>query len=167
MRSERPAVSPPTLSGLDIALEILAIAGLIIMIGLIADLWPALPASVPSHFDITGQPDEWGSKNTLLIFPIAGLILYALTSLAVRFPRMINYPVRITPQNAQRQYTLVVGMMRWLKAEVIWMMAFLAWQTAQVALGRAGALAGEFVFIIVGAMLITFVVYFIQALRAR
>jgi uncharacterized membrane protein len=33
-------------------------------------LWPDLPESIPTHFDINGKPDAWGKKESIFILPV-------------------------------------------------------------------------------------------------
>ncbi len=35
-----------------------------------------LPSTIPTHFDASGNPDDYGSKFVLLLFPIAALLTY-------------------------------------------------------------------------------------------
>jgi len=36
----------------------------------LATIWNSLPAIVPTHWGVGKQPDDWGSKNTLIIMPV-------------------------------------------------------------------------------------------------
>jgi uncharacterized membrane protein len=73
-------------------------------------IWGSLPAEVPLHFGIDGEPDRWGSKNTLIFLPcILPLGTYLL---------MIAIP-RIDPKNGVQKMgnkyniilTVLVGFM--------------------------------------------------------
>ena len=72
-----------------------------------------LPDRVPTHFDISGQPNAWGSPGILWILPAVGLGLYALmTALASIQFRSYNLPVRVTEVNLpfiQRKFRLSVA----------------------------------------------------------
>lgn len=43
-------------------------------------IWDDLPARIPTHFGISGEPDQYGSRNSIFIAPviitIAGLLMY-------------------------------------------------------------------------------------------
>jgi hypothetical protein len=41
-------------------------------------LYPRLPEVIPTHFDLKGQPDDYGSKQTLFILPVVASLLWAL-----------------------------------------------------------------------------------------
>ena len=59
-----------------------------------------LPERIPTHFDISGKPNAWGSPGFLWILPVVGLGLYVLmTALASIQFRRYNLPVRVTEVN--------------------------------------------------------------------
>jgi len=87
-----------------------------------------LPDRIPTHFDISGQPNAWGPPAILWLLPVIGTGLYLLmTALAsIRF-RRYNLPVRVTETNLpfiQGQTSL---MMAWIKCEVLCLFVYLQW----------------------------------------
>lgn len=44
-------------------------------------IYPKLPETIPTHFDITGNPDAWGHKSTFLILPFVAIIFPMLHGL--------------------------------------------------------------------------------------
>jgi uncharacterized membrane protein len=78
----------------------LANLALLILIGVFAfRSTPRLPARVPMHFDMAGQPDRWGSREglvTLFVLPaILTAVLYLMVSIVPRLaanPRSVNIP---------------------------------------------------------------------------
>ena len=44
----------------------------------LATLWKELPERVPVHWNLGGQIDGWGSKPSLFVMPVAGLMIVAL-----------------------------------------------------------------------------------------
>ncbi len=92
-------------------LEALALVALVLQAVL---TWKAflgpdrLPARVPLHFDLAGNPDGWGTPATLLYFPGIAVFIYLLFTVVTRFPSAFNYPVRVTPQNRARLEALAL-----------------------------------------------------------
>jgi hypothetical protein len=117
-------------------LEALALAALVVQ-GLLT--WRAflgpdhLPSRVPLHFDAAGNPDGWGTPATLLFFPGIAVFIYLLFTVVTRFPSAFNYPVRVTPQNRVRLEELALGMIAWLKVELIWLFAAIQWSIVEAA----------------------------------
>jgi uncharacterized membrane protein len=109
-------------------LEAIALLALIFNLGFTAcALWGpnALPARIPTHFDITGSPDGFGTPRMLLLLPLIAIFLYSLISLVSRRPAAFNYPARITAQNKSRLQRLAVEMIAFLKAEVLTLFALI------------------------------------------
>ena len=139
-KSERPKIKIP-LQSLDYALEILAAWGLLGSIGLATYYYGQLPEQIPTHFGPSGQPDAFGSKNSLWLLPIMGTAIFALMTFLNRRPDWFNYPTKITAENAERQYTLGVRFIRFLKATVMLLFAYLVWGTINIATGGAEKLS--------------------------
>lgn len=137
------------------------------MLGILITYWPQLPAEIPTHFNFSGTPDSWGSKQSLFFLAGVGVILYVMMLIVSRFPHLYNYLVTITESNAEKQYRMAVTFMLTMANIVIWMFAFIMWQTIRVALGQSEGLGQQFVYVILLATLGTLVVYFIASLRAR
>jgi amino acid transporter len=62
--------------------DVIAVVALVVVWATVAICWHKLPAEIPHHFDLNGQPDGWGSRNYILVLP--GL---ALLSFLARPPR--------------------------------------------------------------------------------
>jgi len=109
-----------------------------------------LPDHIPTHFDFAGQPNGWGSWHSLLFLPSVALALYILLAVVSRFPSMFNYPVRVTPENRSRLEDLALGMLTWMKAEVLCLFAWIQW--AILASARSGR--GELPFVLLPVALV-------------
>jgi len=135
---------------------------------LVARAWPDLPDRIPVHFGLNGQADAWGGKTALVIGPLISLASVGLLAIVNRFPHTFNYPIRVTPENAQRQYTLAREMMAQMRAWVAILGAALAMMQVQSA--RAGAVTPAMLAVVlaiaVGAPLVLLVVYFARAKAA-
>ncbi|OUL33235.1 DUF1648 domain-containing protein [Nostoc sp. 106C] len=111
----------------------IALAGLVALFGIAIHGWFALPESIPIHFGIDGKADGWGTKNFLWLLPIVGLIIYGMLTFINRYPHTFNYAVRITEENALRQYQIACSMLNWLKTEIILLFAYIEWQMFNLA----------------------------------
>jgi hypothetical protein len=63
-----------------------------------------LPETIATHFDMNGQPDDYGSKKNLFILPTIGMLLYAGLFILSRKPHLFNFPTTITEANAADAY---------------------------------------------------------------
>ena len=164
--SSRPVLNIKR-SRLDIAIEIISIAGVILSIILLISQWSAIPDTIPIHFNLVGKSDRMGSKLTLLLFPAIGLVNYILLTVINRFPNTFNYPWPITEENYARQYQIAQNLLKWLKLEMVWLFTFIEWQTVRVATGKSLLLNAGWLVAIIGIIIGSVGYYFWQAYRDR
>lgn len=163
---ERPILNI-THTSQEVALEAIAIGGLFLIVVMPALFWSSLPARVPTHFGVSGVVDAWGDKRSILILPAVSLVLYALLTIANRYPHKFNYAWPITPQNAERQYKLAHSLLIWLKMEVMLLFAYLEWTTIGTALDQTAGLGIAFLPLVLVAIFGTIGIYFYQAFLVR
>lgn len=113
-RAPRPA---PTYTPGPVTRALRAVSWMLLIAGAVgvAVSYPRMPKSVPVHFNVTGTPDAYGPRSSILWLVIVWAVLQALLAWLSRRPRLFNYPVPVTEDNAQRLYRegerLMVGMM--------------------------------------------------------
>lgn len=73
---------------------------------------PTLPNIVPVHFDGSGKPDGWGSKQTLWFLPALLTGLHILFYWLLKHPERFNYPMAKTPSNQDYLERLTARFMR-------------------------------------------------------
>ncbi|MEM9363927.1 MAG: DUF1648 domain-containing protein [Bacteroidota bacterium] len=71
-----------------------------------------LPETIPTHFNINGEADGFGSKNTIWFVLVINIFMYALLAfLANKMkPWSFNYPTKITVNNAPQVYAMSIRM---------------------------------------------------------
>ncbi|MGE5381427.1 MAG: DUF1648 domain-containing protein [Methylocystaceae bacterium] len=124
-----------------------------------------LPTRVATHFNFQGQPDNYGSRASITILPILGLVTTIGMSL-------INILAIMRPEDPQKVFNLDAGQkaalgikklenMRVLMARSLFvitalttlMMSYGAWGEVRVALGLQSGL-GIWMMVLAGALLI-------------
>jgi uncharacterized membrane protein len=93
-----------------------------------------LPETIPVHFNVTGTADGFGGKSTIFMLPVLGTVLFIGITILNRYPHVFNYPVKITPENALKQYTMAQRLLRVLKFSVIVIFTLISWFTARAAI---------------------------------
>lgn len=136
---KRPVLDLP-LTKTEATLLVLTIIGVLLCFFPLFIYWQQLPATVPTHFDVAGHVNAYGSKYTLLLLPVIAVIITAGIAVLAKFPQIYNYPVKITPENAERNYRFARMFLRWLNFLMVCFFAFLQWKTVQVAIGNASDL---------------------------
>ncbi|HQW14318.1 MAG TPA: DUF1648 domain-containing protein [Niabella sp.] len=108
-----------TPSRLDNKLELTSKIFLFILWGLTIYAFLKLPKTIPTHFNASGQADDYGNKLTLLILPIIATVIYFGLTKLNKYPHIFNYLTKITEDNAKKQYTIATRMLRFLKLAVL------------------------------------------------
>lgn len=98
-----------------------------------------LPERIPTHFDISGQPNTWGSPGILWLLPIIAAGLYLLMTVlgSIQF-RRYNLPVPITATNLPFIQEQTSEMLAWIKCELLGLFVYLQLSIVQ------GARSSEF-----------------------
>ena len=97
-------------------LRIASLLGIVALTAYVLVRYPSLPDVVATHFDFRGQPDDFGSRSSLLWLAGGGLALGLLTVWLSTKPDVLNYPGEITEANAQRIHREGERMMVWVLA---------------------------------------------------
>ena len=150
-------------------LEIVSIAGVLVSVWITAQAMygrGGLPARVAVHFDAAGNPNAWGSRGALVALPITAILLYILMTVVARFPASFNFPVRVTPRTRPRLEALALEMIACLKAEVVWLFAWIQHVTIELARSGRGGLSPFFMPVVLTVVLSTVIGYVVAMRRA-
>ena len=139
----RPKIELPfdNLDKFLLGISLLSALGLILLPAIYYD---ALPDKIPMHFNGKGEVDRYGSKSELWMLPVIGSCLLALLWGISRVPHTFNYAVKITPENAAKQYGWSVKLMRVLAAIIGFGLVFIVWEIIKTALGHNEGLSSFF-----------------------
>lgn len=151
----------------DIVLELVAAFAVLAHLFLAVYYYPRLPDTIPTHFDLYGKPDGWGSKSSLLMLPIISVAAYVLLTVVNRFPHYFNYLVEVVQENAERLYTVATSLLRWLKAEFAIVFLIIEVNIIGAALDKLGRFYPEAPGIMLVVVLITTVVGIVKLVQAR
>ncbi|MFH1296929.1 MAG: DUF1648 domain-containing protein [Bacteroidota bacterium] len=151
----------------DWILEGLSIVALLSFFGFILYQYHLLPDTIPTHFNATGTPDDYGRKDTLWALPFVTLIIYTVLTVISRIPEKFNFPVKITPANARVQYLLSLRLFRILKLAITLMFFYIGYTSVMISLNHADALGIWFLSVFLAAILIPIVIYFILAMKNK
>lgn len=163
---DRPRIKPE-MGPADWMLEAFALIALISLIGYVVYCYPKLPAIIPTHFNAAGVADDHGSKISILFLPGISLFIYVLMTLINLVPHTFNFPGKITPQNALRQYTLATRMIRYLKTIIILLFFYISYTTTCVVFDMVAGLGLWFMPVFLGLVMIPIISYMIIALNKK
>lgn len=163
---KRPKIKPE----IDSIDKMVELAGLLMVLGLWGFTflnYPDLPATIPTHFNAKGVADGFGAKSTVFALPVVATIFYVGMTILNLFPHIFNYPVKITPENALRQYGHATKLVRWMKLGLILVFFAIVVQTVQTATGKAGGLGGWFLPLSFGFLFVPLVIFIIRMYQDR
>lgn len=98
--------------------ELILLIILVVPYVYLAMAWDELPQTVPTHFDLSGKPNDWSDKSALLILPGAmSLLVYGLMYFAPRLD-----PKRKIKQMGDKYYTLRLIMTTFISALMVYVL---------------------------------------------
>lgn len=143
------------------ALLITSWAVLAIGVGAVAFRYDHLPATIPTHFGATGRPDGYGPRSAILALAAIWLLIQTLLTVLSRHPRLFNYPMPVTTENAQRVYREGERLLVWLGLALAVTFAGVLWSA-----GGAWTTGRVFIVVGLGGSLVALSVGLILLLRA-
>jgi uncharacterized membrane protein len=151
------------------SLEAIALAAFAIMIWI---TWSAvygpdrLHGPIPTHFNVSGNPDHWGDPGSLLLLPAVTLALYLAISLVAAFPAAFSYPVRVTAENRPRLQALALKMVACLKVELVCLFTWIQWAIIETVRQGRGSLPAALVPVGIGTVFATILGFIVAIVRA-
>ena len=126
-----------------------------------------MPETVPTHFNIKGQADGWGSKWFIWFLPFVGVFTYGILLLAEKLPQFMNYPIKITEENAQRQFLLARMFLKTLKLALVLMFCLIQYAIIRMMLQNGDSLGIIIIFASISLVFIPIAFYFYLAVKAK
>jgi uncharacterized membrane protein len=142
------------LSKFDKALESISVGVLVAMICLSIYAFFTLSDIIPTHFNSSGKPDDYGGKATILILPLVISIIYFGLSKLNQYPHIFNYATVITEANAAYQYQLATRLIRMMKLALLLIFTIIILMAYLTAIGISEGLGFWFLPFAVGLIII-------------
>jgi uncharacterized membrane protein len=148
-------------------LELIALFLLALTFYLVFSSYTTLPESIPTHFNLQGLPDDWGSRNELFIFPAISIFIYALLTIVslimanAKDPRRyINLPINktamLSEDQMERLRELLTRGIFALKLIVQLLVSFLSFTTIEIARGNSSQMGDFWYFFLAAIFIIVF-----------
>jgi hypothetical protein len=119
--------------------EAIAAAALLGILFLVGTAWSSLPERVPVHFNFSGQPDRWGSKDTFGLLVLLALFSYGVLTAMRNKPQWLNVPFQVD-KNAPEVRQIMREMTGVIKASILLMLLVVLSHSIAVAQGTAEGL---------------------------
>ncbi len=122
---------------------------------------------VPLHYDITGEVTRWGEPSSLWTSSVLALLVYLLLSALQKYPGVLNYPVKVTPDNAKGLYALGMDLVRGLKLLLTLLFAYTGHVTFAVAVGKGMRMSAFVIAAWLCLLVILLVTYWIKMQKLK
>ncbi|GAB4138854.1 MAG: DUF1648 domain-containing protein [Ignavibacteriales bacterium] len=155
------------LSEFDRKLELTGLFLLIVLWVVSFFIFKITQGEIPTHFDFSGNADNYGSRNSIFLLPVIGTLLFLLMTWLNKYPHKFNYTIKITTENAEIQYSLATRLIRWMKIVILLIFILITLFTYSVAVGgesKYGVLLLPVIFILSSAPVI---IYLVKAAKKK
>lgn len=160
-KPERPVVRLK-MATLELVVEAVALAGIVANVILFLYYWPKLPDVAAAGIGSAGL-----SRSAMFSFvTLLPMIIYVGATLLGLFPSSFKYPVKITQDNAAREYRLAADMLRVVKAEVVVCMLILEWVFINIAMGEEMTISPPFMVLFFGLLALT-ILFFVYEMHKQ
>ncbi len=151
----------------DWILELIGAIGILFLFIIPAYFYNSLPDIIPQHFNAKGEVDGHGNKNSIWMLPAIEVVLYSGLFWLNKFPHIFNYPIKITPENAHRQYKYATRFIRILNVSIVWIFCYLSYSSIQSALGNQNGPGKYFILVFLVLILGPISIYFFKSASAK
>lgn len=103
-RARNRPVLPMPYTPVEIIVQLATLSILIAAWYMARKYYLQLPETIATHFNLSGEPDGYGSKSTIFAIPAIMSVVCVIMALLSQIPEQFNYLVTITEENAEREY---------------------------------------------------------------
>lgn len=135
--------------------------------GFAAVNWSQLPEIMAMHFNCNGQANRYGNRNELILLGGIYTFIYALLTLISFYPHTFNYIVKITDENAEKQYLAARTFITWIKTYSICMGSYITWQLIELGLNHSSQLNSNNIFVLISGLFISIGYYLIWSFKHK
>lgn len=165
-KRDRPVLDlTPSLA--DQMLDVASALVVVFTVAMVAMTWARIPAQIPTHFGIGGEPDDWGPRWLVALGPVLALAFHIGFGIIYKYPHRFNYAWKITVENAECQYRLARSLIVWEKFWVVLIFAYISWAQLQIATGHMDELSPVVMLALVGGVLLSSATTMVLMYRAR
>ena len=125
-----------------------------------------LPDRIPIHFDLAGHPDGYGPTTDLALAPFAAFVLYMIITVLARYASLTFHHEHETTAGRERLESLGLGMIAWIKAELMGIFVCIEMTSIQSSKHPDQAISLVGIWILAGAVLVSITGYIAAMLRA-
>jgi uncharacterized membrane protein len=145
--------------------ELLALAGVIFSVAVVADFYSRLPERIATHFNAEGMANGFGARSVLWVLVGIAVLLYVTLAAISALPGVVNLK---RPLGAERERVALaesMALVGWVKVEVCWMFAYLLLAMVRNGMGLQVGLGWWFLPVTLAVVFGTCGVYSVRVFR--
>ncbi len=146
--------------------EMVALAGLVFAVVIVADFYRRLPERIATHFNGAGMANGLGSRSTLWVLVGIAFFLYATLLAIGSLPRVVNLKRPLAPEQEKVVWAETSAMVGWLNVEVCWMFAYISLAMVRNGMGLQAGLGMWFLPVTLVVVLGTSAFYMVRIYKA-
>lgn len=152
---------------IDFLLDVLSWTLLLTLWVIVLISYYTLPERIPIHFNFAGEVDGWSEKQMIFFHPALATSIMIVLTLISRYPHTFNYPVQITPENAERNYRLGVRVIKFVRVATILLFIYAAVSTIWVANKDERTISPITLYIFLAVMAVIIITYLVISTRKK
>ncbi|MCK0177996.1 DUF1648 domain-containing protein [Flavobacteriaceae bacterium S0862] len=160
MDNKRPRIKVP-FETVDVIIEFISITLLILMWVYCIVNYMELPDTIATHFNGAGEPNGYGSRQTVWIIPIIATAMYIGLFILNKYPHTHNYMVNITEENALKNYKFSTRIVRVVNFLCVLLMTYITYMIVESAFGKQFNLGTWFVPVVISVSIILPIIIFV------
>lgn len=126
VKAEQPPKPIRVRSPLEKGADVVSLVLLVLSFLLPAIMWSQLPQEIPTHFDLSGQPTQYGGKLNMFLLPALTLAVYLVIVFCQRMgPKVWNIPFHVPEGKREDVYPILYATLTLLKIECVAITFFL------------------------------------------
>ena len=151
----------------DRMMDIVVLVLVVLHIVYVARSFSTLPEIIPTHFDAGGQPDGHGSRAFIWLLPGVSLFLFVALQLLSKYPHVYNYLVKITQENAEKQYRNAIQMIRLLNIVVQILFFYISYISISASKGHSVKNSAYIIPMIIVILFVFIAYYLIKSVKNK
>lgn len=155
------------LTTVDKVLETVCLTILLVLwVGAIS-FFSKLPEQIPSHFNASGQADNFSDRTHIFVLPVVATIIYIGMTILNKYPHIYNYLTTITAENAKQLYTSATRLIRVLKLAVVIIFSGIVFMTIKTTLANDNGLGAWFLPVAIALLTLPNIFYLLKSSNSK
>ena len=111
--------------------DVLSLVGVAAGFAIVLTSWKTMPSRIAIHYNLAGQPNGYGSPQTLLLLPAVAGTMWLLFAVVRRAPSLYNLPVSADHPRRGQVAAVASELIGALSILITWSFALMTWSAVE------------------------------------